>query len=227
MSEEILENQNNLEEVVQEDVPQQEDVQVQEQVEETVKAEPIKSNENEENLRALRESRRKLKQEKEALELKLKQIEDAKNKPEEDFDYEDDTTKELKQIKQYIAQNEGNNQRLKLQTKYQDFNSVVNEESIAVLQERFPEVAQTLDQGKDIYSTGVSAYNIIKKFGLHLNDDQITQKAHVQQNMSKPIPSSAIKSSSPLSHASDYSDLENKEVRNAILKQSMEYSKNI
>jgi len=179
----------------------------------------------EENMRALRESRRKLQQERDLLAEELNKARQSKL---EDYDYDDDhSEKELGKIKQYVAQMSVDNMKLKLSSEYPDFKKVVNEDSIAILKERYPDIARTLDHGNDIYSTGVSAYNIIKKFGLHVGDDVIEQKAKVAKNISKPVPSAAIKNTSPLAHANDYSDLENEEVRSAIIKQAMEYSKNI
>lgn len=224
-----MEETENLEQVVEQKETSTLD-QVAEVQPEEVKEEPKEESivekpntDREDNLKALRESRRKIQQEKEALEARLLAMESQKNQQpqvDEYLDEEDETRKELKEVKKYVSQMQVNNERLRLQANYPDFKNVVNEESIAILKERFPEVARTLDQGTDIYSTGSSAYNIIKKFGIHIEDNYSKQKENINKNISKPIPSNTVKNTSPLSYANDYSDLEDASVRAEIIKQA-------
>ena len=179
-----------------------------------------------ENLKALRESRNKLQAERDQYSARIKQLEQANAKTadslDDDLDYEDDSTKEIKVIKKHLAEMSVNNSRMKLQTQYPDFNKIVNQDSISILKERFPEIAATLDQSTDIYNTGVSAYNIIKKFELHRFEDFEDQKRKVETNINKPRPANTIKATSALVHASDYSDLKSKDTRDEILRMAME-----
>lgn len=188
----------------------------------------IKEEIKQENLQALRASRKQLQRERDEYMVRLQVLEAAQAKKatlesEGDDDYIDPTQKELKQMRGHISDMAESNSRTKLQTQYPDFKSVVNDESIAILKQRFPEVAYTLDRSTDLYATGVSAYNIIKKFGIHIAEDianaeNIVQKYKVESNVAKPRPVSSIKSASALAHASDYSDLSNKEVRDEIIR---------
>jgi len=206
--------------------------------EQSVKAK--KQGEREENLKALRESRNQLQKERDSYRTRLQEIENAQKlqaqkatQEAEDFNFDDtdlddnsSTKKELQQVKQYLSEMSANNSRMRLQTQYPDFNKIVNEESISILKQRFPEIASTLDQSKDIYTTGVSAYNIIKKFELHLNEDYEQSKQKIEANVNKPRPVSSLKTGSALGYASDYSDLESKEVRDEIIRIASERARN-
>ena len=186
----------------------------------------LKEEIKQENLQALRESRKQLQKERDEYLLKIQALEAAQyKKPIEEDDedeFEDSTTKELKQVKKYIAQMSVNNSKMKLQAQFPDFTKVVNDESITILKHRFPEIAATLDQSNDIYTTGVSAYNIIKKFGLHVDEDYANKREKVSNNIAKPRPVSSVKSQSDLNYASDYSDLKDKSVRDEIIRVATE-----
>jgi len=207
----------------------------------------VKEEAKKENLQALRASRAQLQRERDEYlqriqALEAVQAQKAKEAEKQDSNlYEDDfvdnarvdntrvddsTKQELHQMKQYIAEMAVSNSRMKLQSQFPDFSKIVNDESIAILKQRFPEIAATLDQSKDIYTTGVSAYNIIKKFDLHLEEDYTEQKRKVEDNINKPRPVSSMKSTSPLSFATDYSDLDNKEVRDEIIRIASERARN-
>ena len=189
----------------------------------------LKEEVKQENLQALRESRKQLQRERDDYAMRLQALEAAQSRKPidgntsiDEDDYVDPTQKEIKQIKHHIAEMAVNNSRMKLQTQYPDFKAIVNDESIAILKQRFPEVASTLDQSTDLYTTGVSAYNIIKKFGLNISEEEavtnVVQKQKVVSNVAKPRPVSSMKSASALSHANDYSDLSRKEVRDEIIR---------
>lgn len=56
-----------------------------------------------------------------------------------------------------------------LKTKYTDFDDVVNAETIAILEEKEPELAQTIIDLKDPYKIGVQTYKYIK--ALNISED--------------------------------------------------------
>jgi len=215
--------QEVTEQVEESHIPQESEVS-----EPEVSDKPSKEDIKASNMQALRESRNKIQQERDDYARRLKEMEDnlKKKDVDDDDEYEDPTQKELKLIKRHLGEMSSNNSRMKLQSQFPDFGKVVNNDSITVLKHRFPEIASTLDQSTDIYTTGVSAYNIIKKFGLHEFEDNKEQAQRVQNNISKPRPVSSIKSQSALTHASDYSDLNNKEVRDEILRVATERAMN-
>lgn len=54
----------------------------------------------------------------------------------------------------------------RLHAKYNDFSEVVNPETLSLLEEREPELAQTIADLKDSYKIGVQTYKYIKALGL-------------------------------------------------------------
>jgi hypothetical protein len=187
-----------------------------------VEDEGINLNSKEENIRALRESRKQLKAERDLYLKKLQDIENKQRLPKEstdDDEYEyDPSYKEIQNLKKQYAEMAQANERMRLYTEIPDFNKVVTEESIAILQQRFPEIAATLNNSNNTYSTGKSVYNIIKKFGLYVNEDQESKKNMVEKNINKPKASATIKNTSALSNINDYSDLTDKSVRAEIIR---------
>jgi len=234
IKEQALVDNTSVEEVEQE---LEEVVETQEEQVEELVADPVipdvRQSEKEENLKALRASRKQLQIERDEY-LKRIQALEAQQKaavlPRKDLDFDDDefdeNKKEIRLLKQQYADMAVNNSRMKLYTEYPDFAKVVTQESIAILQQRFPEIAATLNQGRDTYSTGVSAYNIIKKFGLHVDEETTNNREHVETNINKPRPVSSLKSSSALANAGDYSDLSDKQVRAEIIRIATERAAN-
>lgn len=95
----------------------------------------------------------------------------------------------------------------KLRTKFPDFEKVVSAENVEVLKELHPEIYQTLSANNDLYSTGSSAYTIIKNLGIHVEDTYESDRAKVQQNAAKPKSLATIspqRGESPLSQANAF-----------------------
>jgi len=186
----------------------------------------INLNSKEENIRALRESRKQLKEERDQYLRRLQELENNQKMSQkvhdeavDDDEYEyDPHKKEIQNLKRQYAEMAQANERMRLYTEIPDFNKVVTEESIAILQQRFPEIAATLNNSNNTYSTGKSVYNIIKKFGLYVNEEQESKKAMVEKNINKPKASATIKNTSALSNVNDYSDLTDKSVRAEIIR---------
>lgn len=59
----------------------------------------------------------------------------------------------------------------RLKSQYSDFAEVVNPETLALLEQKNPELAQTIADSKDAYKIGVQSYNYIKALGLHKEND--------------------------------------------------------
>ncbi|MDX1532845.1 MAG: hypothetical protein R3230_01410 [Nitrosopumilaceae archaeon] len=112
---------------------------------------------------------------------------------------------EMKQIKQTLAQQKAvveiQNQMNHLRTKYADFDKVVSEDNVKLLHAKYPAIAQSLASAPDLNSLGESAYEIIKRFGIHQDDSFEPEKQKAQLNATKPRP---MGSSSPLAQASQY-----------------------
>ncbi len=54
----------------------------------------------------------------------------------------------------------------RLKSKYSDFDDVVNNETLALLQEQDPELANTIGENQDPYKMGMTAYKYIKALGI-------------------------------------------------------------
>ncbi len=59
----------------------------------------------------------------------------------------------------------------RLKGQYSDFTEVVNPETLALLEQNNPELAQTIADSKDPYKIGVQSYNYIKALGLHKENE--------------------------------------------------------
>lgn len=59
----------------------------------------------------------------------------------------------------------------RLKSQYSDFADVVNNETLALLEQNNPELAQTIADNKDPYKIGLQSYNYIKALGLHKENE--------------------------------------------------------
>ena len=59
----------------------------------------------------------------------------------------------------------------RLKSQYSDFAEVVNPETLALLEQNNPELAQTIADSKDPYKIGLQSYNYIKALNLHKEND--------------------------------------------------------
>jgi hypothetical protein len=112
------------------------------------------------------------------------------------------------QLKNYQQQSATQTMQVQLKTKFPDFDKVVSPENVAVLKELHPEIYQTLSSNNDLYSTGASAYTIIKNLGIHVEDVYQEDRARIQKNAAKPKSLATIspqRGDSPLSQANAFS----------------------
>jgi hypothetical protein len=68
--------------------------------------------------------------------------------------------------------------RERLMAKYEDFDDVVNLESIGVFEKKYPELANTIADLKDPYKIGLQTYHYIKAFNL---SDDVSQRRRVKE----------------------------------------------
>jgi len=103
---------------------------------------------------------------------------------------------EVQQLKQQLVRQEqqsyNETSKLRLKTRFNDFDQVVNQETIEMLQVLQPEIAQTLNSTQDIYAAGVTAYNIIKNLGLKPEANYENDIKRIQTNAAKPKPMVSI-----------------------------------
>ena len=118
----------------------------------------------------------------------------------------------------------------KIKSQYPDFDAVVNSENIQQLNEQFPELAATLKDTKDLYSKAVSAYSIMKKFGIYRDKTYDADKAIAIKNATKPRPLASVnpqQGDSPLSKANAFANGMTKDLQEQLLREMNQARKNI
>ena len=124
---------------------------------------------------------------------------------------------EVQQLRQELyEQRQYNTKQLaqaQLRAKFSDFDKVVTEDNIELLQYEYPELANTLNSSTDLYSTAVSAYTMIKKLGISQEQQSrvttMADKAQAQKNAAKPKSVASVspqQGDSPLSNASAFAN---------------------
>lgn len=207
------------------------------------------------NIRALRASKRNLEIEKEEMARKLKEYESRftesrftesrENKQADAEEYSldpndfvegkhlskvDKEVRALKaELKGYQQQTAATSTELKLKAQFSDFDEVVSKENIEALSATFPEIAKTLSESNDLYSKAVSAYTLIKKFGINMKDPYKEEKEAINKNYGKPRSSTGNinqGSMSPLSQASSFENGLTDDLKQKLYREMVECSKN-
>lgn len=198
------------------------------------------------NFKALRAEKERLEREKEEALLKLKEYEKSKKIPDEEEDLEinisDDDLfegrhykklqKQLKKqeeiLKQYQSQVQLTSTEAKLKAQYADFDKVVNEATISRLREEEPEIADAIASTSNMYSKAVSAYKMIKKLGIYVEDTYQQDKAIVRQNSLKPKTSASVspqQGDTPLTKANSFADGLTPELKKQLWREMNDASK--
>jgi len=137
-------------------------------------------------------------------------------------------TSKIKKLEQKLAEQEyrasQNQTEMAIKAKYPDFDSVVSAKNIEALNLVYPEIANSLAQSPDLYNKACAAYTLIKKFGINMDNKFEAEEAKISKNTAKPRASAGKASSSPLTHASSFSDVSSEEQRAAIYKEMLELS---
>ena len=121
--------------------------------------------------------------------------------------------KEMKQLKKqlhsYQSQSSESITEARIKSAYPDFDRVVSQENIAMLRDQYPEIANTLNASTDLYSKAVSAYTMIKQFGIHQDPVLQNDRLRVARNTVKPRPLASVspqQSESPLTKANAFAN---------------------
>ncbi len=185
---------------------------------------PVEQNEKEEiqakNFRELRNESKQFKRERDEAVNLAKQLQQHAAQEQELRLNPDDLVegkhfsklqKEVTNLKDQLKDNEVKSSELaiesRLKSQYSDFDKVVNNDSVALLREHYPELAQTINSSTDLYSKAVTAYTLIKKLGLLPDPELQQEQALAQKNLSKPHSLASIspqQGNSPLSRANAF-----------------------
>jgi len=194
-------------------------------------AEPVSKPDDEynqrvQNWRALREKAsqaEKLAQEHEELKKRLAQYENQpqKDQPtEEEFNLSDDDlveAKHLKKVEKKIAsryEKELNNIKSemaesRLRADLPDYYEVVTKDTLGMLKDADPDLAQSILSNPNPVSQAKAAYRAVKMYGFAPTDAHKKQHAKVQANNAKPRPLSSVspqQGESPLSRANAFAE---------------------
>lgn len=183
------------------------------------------NDDRERNLARLRHAREQAEYERDQAlqyieQMRAQQQQARQPEPEDNINWESDefveakaVNRKLQQMEQRLKQYENQTQyqvtEARIKAQYQDFDRVVNRESIEALRAAYPEIAESLHQTPDIYNKAVSTYNIIKKFGLANTEKNLVDKAQVARNVAKPRASNSVApqaGDSPLNKANDFAN---------------------
>lgn len=137
--------------------------------------------------------------------------------------------KELKnlqnELKNYKQQSYVENSKARLKSQFPDFESVVNNDTIETFQYAYPELAATLNSTSDVYTAGVSAYHMIKKFGVYTDPESTPEKELAKKNMAKPRPLTSVspqQGDSPMSRANAFANGLTKELKDQLAREMKE-----
>ncbi len=128
--------------------------------------------------------------------------------------------REIKSLKQQLeaAQNQSymNSTEARLKAQFPDLDKVLTPENIETFKMAYPELASTVDSTKDIYTKAVSAYTMIKKFGVYQEPGNNPEKEIAKKNAAKPRPLTSVapqQGDSPLSRANAFANGLTKELQ--------------
>ena len=178
------------------------------------------------NFRELREKNERIQRERDEALRRLQELERAKEaaqpkEPEYSLNPDDlvegkhlnkydKKMKELeKQLKSYQQQSQEVAVENKVKGKYPDFDKVVNKDTIAMLRETHPEIAETIVANTNLYSQAVSAYTMIKNLNIYKEDTIQREKAIIQENFAKPRSVASVspqQGNTPLSRANAFAE---------------------
>lgn len=212
--------------------------------------EPIKAESAQaKNFAALREKAERAERERDEYARRLAEMQ-PKTKPMEmpaeednDFQLEPDAVaegkhltkmqKEVKKLKaelnQYKQQTTVSVIEAKIKSQFPDFEKVVNSETIAMLNTAYPELANTLGSSADLYSKAITAYQMIKKFGIANEEPYKQDIERIKANSAKPKPlvsGNTQQGESPLTRANAFASGLTDELKQQLIKEMQDARKN-
>lgn len=116
----------------------------------------------------------------------------------------------------------------RIKAQFPDFDKVVSRENVEILNETYPELARTLRDTTDTYAKAVSAYKVIKQFGIHKEEIVDHDRARALRNAAKPKPLASVnpqQGDSPLSKANAFANGELTPEMKEQFRREMAYSR--
>lgn len=103
----------------------------------------------------------------------------------------------------------------RLNHQYKDFSEIVNPETLSLLEEQEPELAQTIADLKDPYKIGVQSYKYIKAMGISSKAPENRRQKEIEkavEKSEKSVPSPASFDKRPIAQAFKLTDAMKKEL---------------
>jgi hypothetical protein len=100
----------------------------------------------------------------------------------------------------------------RIRATYPDFDKVVSNDNLALLGQMYPSMARTINSSPDLFDKAVSAYTLIKQFGISKDMTPNQDAARAINNINKPRPLSSISpsrgqtSNSPLTRVNGFAN---------------------
>lgn len=186
----------------------------------------------ERNFRALREKADRIQRERDEALVRLKHYEASQNVESEALNLGPDDLaegKHLNKVENKIRALEQQLMESKLRAQYPDIDSVVNDDTIAILKSKHPELAQTIGANKNLYSQAVTAYTMIKQLGISQDATYDADKNLAQRNASKPKPLASVapqQGDTPLSRANAFANGLTDELKKQLHREMIEAMRN-
>lgn len=135
------------------------------------------------------------------------------------------------QLKQYQQQTTIQTTEARLKATYPDFEAVVTRENLEKFSAQYPELSSTINtSSNDIYAKAVSAYTMIKKFGITTEPVYEAEKIQAQKNAAKPRPLSSVspqQGESALTRANAFANGLTNEVKEQLRREMEEARRNM
>ena len=94
----------------------------------------------------------------------------------------------------------------RVRTEMPDFDKIVTQDTLYILQSQFPELAASINSNPDLYSKAKAAHQAISKLGI--TSDYSSEQSTINKNIAKPKPLASIapqQGDSPLTRANAFS----------------------
>ena len=184
------------------------------------------------NFEALREAKKQAELERDEMRAQLDARNNAPAVPPKDESELEMTRREVRELKQNWKNQrdtaEANKIESQLRETYPDLDKVINKDNLELLKARdktFSKLVNSRPSGPDdLYHRAIAAYSLIKKYGIHVEDKHVDDRARVAANMAKPRPASAAATtnSEGLAEFSAFTNMNSEERRKAVFKLARE-----
>lgn len=120
-----------------------------------------------------------------------------------------------KEVEKHLKKQSDSQFMDRLNRQYSDFQEIVNPETLSLLEEKEPELAQTIADLKDPYKIGIQSYKYIKAMGLVQKAPEARREKQLEkaiEKSEKAVQSPAVYDKRPIAQAFQMTDAMKKEL---------------